>query len=99
MTDTLKNFSTGLGSYVALGWMVALTMSDTNLVFALFVSIVVGWMTSGVTYYTIKALEMMYAVASAMYDTMHSDGNRSTYPSSTPMFEAYTAYIYYKAKK
>lgn len=97
MTDTLKNFSKGLGTYVALGWMVALAMTDSNVVFVLFASIVVGWMTSGVTYYTCRALSMMYTVALALHDV--DDDNRSTYPFSTPMFEAYTAYIYYKVKK
>jgi len=96
MPDALKNVSNGLGSYVALGWMIALGVSGSNLVFTLFVSIVLGWMVSNVCYYSCKILSMLYTVSLALSDIMPGDKN---HPANLYEFEAYLAYVYDKALK
>jgi len=96
MTDTLRNVSNGLGSYVVLVVMIALAVTGSSVVFTLFASIVLGWMTSNVTYYSCKALGVMYIVALALNDVMPGD---SKHPANLVNFDAYTAYIYDQALK
>lgn len=96
MTDTLKNVTNGLGSYVALVVMIALAVTGSSVVFTLFSSIVLGWMTSHVAYYSYRALNMMYIVALALHDVMPGDKN---HPANLYEFDAYLAYVYDKALK
>lgn len=70
--DKLKSFTTGLGSYVALGWMIPLAMNDSNVVFTLLAPIVLGWMSGIVAFYSIQA---MYTMSLTLNGIMHGDTN------------------------
>jgi len=96
MTDTLKNVTNGLGSYVALVVMIALAVTGSGVVFTLFASIALGWMSSTVVYYSYMALNTMYTIALALSDIMPGDKN---HPANLYEFEAYLAYVYDKALK
>ena len=95
MTDNLKNVTNGLGSYVALVVMIALAVTGSSVMFTLFASIVLGWMSSHVVYYTIKALSVMYTVSLALHDVMPGDDKHPNNLINPAVFDAYSSFIYY----
>lgn len=96
MSDTIRNVSNGLGSYVALVVMIALAVTGSGVVFTLLSSIALGWMSSAVAYYSYKALSTVYTIALVLGDIMPGDKN---HPANLYEFEAYLAYVYDKALK
>lgn len=95
MKDNLRDTTNGLGSYVALVIMVALVVTGSSVVFTMIASIVLGWMTSHVVYYTIKALGVMYTVTLALYDVMPGDDRHPSNLRDLAMMDAYSSFIYY----
>lgn len=99
MKDDLKDVTNGLGSYVALVIMVTLAMTGSGVVFTLIASIVLGFVTNHVAYYTTKALSMMYTISLALYDIMPGDDRHPRNVMDLARFEYYSSYIYYAVKK